>query len=188
MSAVARRRDQPLAGAAPLPARKKWRAITLATLVFAPAYWAIVAGRVALAVEGGPSNAGSLVAFGVCLIPFVYIVLAFSSEHPRAPRAVVRAMGLSLLVGIPVSAVVRDAVTGLIAGMGAGGVAALRADLVHGWRTRAWAVVAVSLYTLLLALFAPAAALLFGPALPLASLGLADHVSERRAERAASEG
>jgi hypothetical protein len=84
--------------------------------------------------------------------------------------------------------VVRDAVTGLIAGMGAGGVAALRADLVHDWKTRAWAVVAVSVYTLLLAMVAPAGALLFGPALPLTGIGLADHVSERRAERTASEG
>jgi hypothetical protein len=49
-------------------------------------------------------------------------------------------------------------------------------------------VVAVSLYTLLLAQVAPAGAVLFGPALPLTALGLADHVSERRAERAAPEG
>ena len=39
-----------------------------------------------------------------------------------------RAMGMSLLVGIPASAIAGDAVTGLVAGVGAGGAMAFRRD------------------------------------------------------------
>ena len=41
-------------------------------------------------------------------------------------------MGLCLLVGIPVSALAGDAVSGIVAGVGAGGIAALRADEYDG--------------------------------------------------------
>ena len=40
-------------------------------------------------------------------------------------------MGLCLLVGIPVSAFAGDAVTGIVAGVGAGGLVALRRDVLH---------------------------------------------------------
>jgi hypothetical protein len=184
-----RRRPTPLAGAAPLPPRKKWRAILLATLVFAPAYWSIVAGMVAAASDEADAPAAApFIAFGLALIPFVFVVLAFLSEHPRAPGAAVKAMILSLLVGIPVSALAQDAVTGLIAGAGAGGIAALRMDLVHILRYRVVAVVGVTLYCFLLLRTVSEVALLIGPALPFTALGIADHLSERRAERSTQPG
>ncbi|MGH2637509.1 MAG: hypothetical protein ACRDHU_15370, partial [Actinomycetota bacterium] len=109
---VARAHRSALAGAEPLPAPRKWRAITLATLVLAPAYWSIMAGLVAIASdEARAPNAGPFIAFGLSLIPFVFVALAFLSEHPRAPGAVVKAMLLCLVVGIPVSALAADAVT-----------------------------------------------------------------------------
>jgi hypothetical protein len=184
-----RRRPAPLAGTAPLSPRKKWRAILLATLVFAPAYWAIVAGMVSAASDetGGPA-AGPLIAFGLAVIPFAFVVLAFLSEHPRAPGAAAKAMVLSLLVGIPVSALAQDAVTGLIAGAGAGGIVALRMDLVHTVKPRVIAVVAVSLYCFVLLRTVSEVALLLGPALPFTALGVADHLSERRAERSRQPG
>jgi hypothetical protein len=171
--------------AEPLSPRAKWRAITLATLVLAPAYWSIVAGIVAVdsddpqAPPGGP-----FIAFGLALIPFVFVVLAFLSQHPGAPGAVLRAMGLSLLVGIPISAVAPDAVTGFVAGLGAGGVAALRAEPFHRWKARAVAVAAVSSFAFLLVLVSDMA-LLIAPALPFTSIGVADHLTERRRERGA---
>ncbi len=84
------------------------------------------------------------------LIPFVFIALAFLSEHPRAPGAVVKAMGLCLLVGIPVSAVAGDAVTGIVAGVGAGGIVALRSDEPHNWKARALGVAIAASYTFVL--------------------------------------
>ncbi len=74
------------------------------------------------------------------MIPFVFVALAFLSEHPRAPGAAVKGMIVSLLVGIPVSALAQDAVTGLVAGLGAGGIFAMRMDLSHTVKARAIAV------------------------------------------------
>lgn len=181
------RRSHPLAGAEPLSPRRKWRAILLATLLWAPGCWAMVAGFVSLASdEPEQPLAGPYIAFGLALIPFVFLVLAFLSGHPRAPGAVLRAMALALLVGIPVSAVASDAVTGLVAGLGAGGIVALRADVGHSWKARAIAVAAVTIYSAFLLRTVTEVALVIGPALSFTSLGIADHLSERRLERRAS--
>ncbi|HEX2577468.1 MAG TPA: hypothetical protein VHK88_14030 [Aquihabitans sp.] len=170
----------------PLPPRRKWQAITLATLVLAPALWSLLAGLVAVASDddaGGAPNAGAAIAFGLAVIPFAFIVLAFVSQHPRAPGAVARAMGLFLLVGVPVSALAADAITGIVAGLGAGGVVALRADAGHTWRSRALAVVVASVYVFVLVRVAAVLALLPAPVFPFTAVGMADHLVERRAER-----
>jgi hypothetical protein len=175
-------------GMEPLSPQRKWRAITLATLLLVPAFWSLLAGLVAVASDddaGGP-NAGAAIAFGLALIPFVFIVLAFASEHPRASSAVVKAMGLTLLVGIPVSAVAADAVTGLVAGVGAGGIVALRADDAHTWRARALAVIVAAAYTFVLVRTAGPIALLAAPIFPFTGIGLADHLTELRHERDAT--
>jgi hypothetical protein len=181
---VARQRRSALAGAEPLPPRRKWRAILLATLLLAPGYWSLIAGLVSIASDRASAPAaGPLIAFGFALVPFVFVALAFLSEHPRAPGAVVKAMVLCLVVGIPVSALAGDAVTGLVGGIGAGGIAALRADLDHTWKARALGVLAACVYVFLLVRLAPEAALVVSPALPFTSIGVADHLSERRRER-----
>lgn len=185
---MARRvRRSPPAGAEPLSPQRKWRAITLATLVLVPSYWAVLGGLVSLASDdpNDAPNAAPLLAFGLALLPFVFIVLAFLSEQPRAPGAVVKAMVLALLVGIPVSALAADAVTGFVAGVGAGGIAALRADLSHSWKARALAVLAISAYLFILLRTVGDVALLLAPVLPFTSIGVADHLSERRRERRA---
>jgi len=173
------------AGMAPLPPQRKWRAITLATLLLAPTVWSLLAGLVAVASDDHTDApaAGAAIAFGLSLIPFVFIVLAFASEHPRAPGAVLRAMGLCLLIGLPVSALAADAVTGVVAGIGAGGIVALRADQADGWRMRAAAVAVATAYTFVLARGAGAVVLLAAPIFPFTCLGLADHLSEWRLAR-----
>ena len=179
----------PPAGVAPLTPRKKWRAILLATLVLAPAFWAIIFGMVAAASDAADAPAAApFIAFGLAVIPFVFVVLAFLSEHPRAPGAAVKAMIVSLLIGIPVSALAQDAVTGLVAGLGAGGIVALRMDLPHTVKARIIAVAAITVYCFFLLRTVSGVALLMGPAFPFTSLGIADHLSERRAERAAAAG
>jgi hypothetical protein len=175
----------------PLPSRRKWRAILAATLLLLPGYWSLVAGIVAIASDRRTApEAGPLIAFGLAVVPFVFIALAFLSEHPGAPGAVVRAMGLTLLVGIPVAAAAPDAVTGVVAGIGAGGIAALRADADHSWRPRALAVLVVTAWAFVTVRVVPEAALLLAPALPFTSIGVADHLSEhaRDRERQADEG
>ena len=184
MSVAGRTRRSPLAGAEPLSPRLKWRAILIATLALVPAYWSLLAGLVSEATDaGGSAPAGApSIAFGLAVIPFVYIALAFFSEHPRWPGAVVRAMGLCLLIGIPVSALAADAVTGFVAGIGAGGVAALRMDLGHTWKTRAMGILVVTAFTFVALRTIGAAALVLAPVLPFTALGVADHLSERKAE------
>jgi hypothetical protein len=176
-SSTARRR--PGAGAAPLSPQRKWRAITIATVLLVPAFWALLYGLVTVATEGSQdaASAGAAIAFGLSVIPFVFVVLAFLSEHPRAPGAVVRAMGVSLLVGIPVSALAADAVTGLVAGVGAGGALALRPEPDQGWRPRALGVLVASCYTFVLARAAGSAVLFPAPVFALTCLGLADHLA-----------
>jgi MFS family permease len=182
------KRSRPVGGAEPLSPQRKWRAITIATLVLVPAFWSLLAGLVAVASDdasGRPAPAPAI-AFGLALIPFVFIALAFMSEHPRAPSAVVKAMGLTLLVGIPVSALAGDAVTGLVAGVGAGGIVALRAEDEHSWRARAYAVGVAAFYAFVLVRTAGAITLLSAPIFPFTSIGIADHLSERKREREAA--
>jgi hypothetical protein len=174
----------------PLSPQRKWRAIMVATLVLVPAFWLLLAGLVAGAngdtsgSEAEPNVAIALT-IGLAVVPFVFVALAFLSEHPRAPGAVLRAMGWALLVGVPASALAGDAVTGIVAGVGAGGIQALRMDEPQNWRARAWAVVVASVYALILVRTAGALVLLPAPIFPLTAIGVADHLSERRAEQAA---
>jgi hypothetical protein len=184
--AVRRRPATPVASDP--PPRRKWLAITLATLALVPAYWGILAAYVAAASEPDPATTappmGPLLAFGLCVVPFVFLVLAFLSQHPRAPGAVLRAMLLALVVGIPVSALASDAVTGLVAGVGAGGIAALRPDAASSTRVRILAVVIAAALVFLLLRTATLTGLLLAPVLPFTAIGLADHVSELRRQRA----
>src|SRR4051794_19911619 len=82
-------------GMEPLSPKRKWQTITLGTLLLLPAYWALLAGLVAGASDsvderaGAPNTAAAL-ALGLALIPFVFLLLAFMSGHPRAPGAVIK--------------------------------------------------------------------------------------------------
>jgi hypothetical protein len=183
------RRRTGLSGAEPLAPQRKWLLIAVATIILAVAMWAMLAGLIVIAADddiGGP-NPAAAIAFGLALLPFVFIVLAFGSSHPRAPGAVVKAMVLCLLVGIMVSAIARDGVTGIVAGVGAGGVVALREDLAHNWKARALGVVVATVYTFVLVRALGELVLLPAPVFPFTSIGIADHLSERRREREASE-
>ena len=184
------RRPPAAVGPVPLSPERKWRAIVLATVLLAPAVWSLLAGLVAVAADDGPNDgaAGAAIAFGLSMLPFVFMVLALASEQSNPPRAVLRAMGLCLLVGIPVSAVAGDAVSGIVAGVGAGGIAALRSDGSDGWRPRAVAVAVGTAYAFLLARVAGPAVLIAAPVFPFTGLGLADHWAEWRRERSAVAG
>lgn len=180
----------PRSAAAPLTPQRKWQTITVGTLIVLPAFWALLAGAVGAAsapAAGGPNPAAAL-ALGMALIPFAFMVLAFMSRHPKAPTAVVWAMVVAIVVGIPVSAIAADAVTGVVAGLGAGGVVALRAEPNDSRGARALGVVVAAVYAFVLVRTVSAFALLFAPVFPFTAIGLADHLVEwRRARRATPE-
>ena len=146
-------------------------------------YTAMLVALIATEVEDGPA-AGPLFAFGLGLVPFVFLVLAFLSTNPRAAGAVLKAMGLSVLVAGPLSAVMADAVSGLVAGFGVGGAIALRRDEVHSFRARLVAVGITVIYVAVLVNISVEAGLFGGAVLPFVSIGIADWVMERRAESA----
>src|SRR5436190_20102189 len=171
--------------AAPLSPQQKWRTIALATAVLAPAIWLLVGGLVAAAADDGPGAIVAAVAIvgGLSLLPFVFRVLAMGSEDPDPAGVVARAMGLCLLVGIPVSALAGDAVSGIVAGVGAGGIVALRLDDDHTWRARAASVALGTTYAFVLARVAGPVVVIVAPVFPFTGLGLADHWTEWRRGR-----
>jgi hypothetical protein len=85
-----------------------------------------------------------------------------------------------------VSALAGDAVTGMVAGLGAGGISALRTDQFDVTKARALAVLAVSVYIFVVVRAAGEVGILVAPALPFASIGVADHLVERKMERQAA--
>jgi hypothetical protein len=182
LSTVTDRPSPSDAGLRPLDPRQRWRAIVIATVIFAPGCWALIAGLVGLAGDDvSTAAAGLAVAFGLSVIPFVFLVLAFlSGSSAWAPAAVIRAMLVSIPVGIVASAVAADAVTGIVAGVGAGAVFALRSDDDHPRRSRFVAVAVAVAYTFVAARGAPGLLLPITPVLPLTAVGLADHWSDRR--------
>jgi hypothetical protein len=187
LSGSRRTRRSGLEGAEPLSPRTRWRAIILATLVIAPAVWAIIAGIVAASSDDPDAPAAAPpIAFGLAVIPFAYIVLAFVSEHPRAPGAVLRAMGLSVLVGIAVGAAWPEPVTPLVAGLAAGGIVALRRDPMHSWKPRVIAAFAATAFVFLL-LRVSDLGLVVAPALPFTSIGIADELADRRGRSATAK-
>jgi hypothetical protein len=158
--------------------------------VLAFGFWAMLYGLVVFETDdpGSGPNPGAALAIGLALIPFVFMILAFGSGHPRAPGAVLKAMGLAVVVGILVSAVAIDAVTGIVAGVGAGGAVALRMDDAHSWKARALAVLAAAAYTFVLARIGGAIVLLAAPIFPFTAIGVADHLSELRRAKEESSG
>ena len=75
--------------------------------------------------------------------------------------------------------------TGIVAGVGAGGIVALRADAAHGWRMRAVARRRGGRRTRSCSrASAGAIVLVAAPIFPFTGLGLADHLSEWRLARA----
>ncbi|MGZ5350583.1 MAG: hypothetical protein ACXWZU_10260 [Actinomycetota bacterium] len=167
-------------GMQPLDPRAKWRAILLSTLLLVPGYFALVVGLVSVATEGDGPPPGPFIAFGLSLVPFVFIALAMLSQHPYASGAVVKAMILTLVIGIPVAGLTGDPATGMVAGIGAGGVVALRAEPEHRYRARALAVAVATIAIFVLVRVVPAVGLLLAACLPFTSIGVADHLVESR--------
>lgn len=167
-------------GRHPLSPRRRWRAVIIATITFAPACWALITGLVILASDDGSTEAGAAaVVFGLAVIPFVFVVLAFASDVVGAPGAVIKAMLASLPVGIVISGVAADAVTGIVAGVGVGAVLALRADEDVSYRNRLIAVVVAAGYSFVAVRSVPALLLPIAPVLPITAVALADHYTLR---------
>lgn len=166
----------------PISPARKAAAVAIATVVVMISYSLMLFAFVSVSVDDGPSP-GPPFALGLALVPFAFLALAFLSGNPRAPGATVVAMLLALAVALPVSALAQDAVTGLVAGFGAGGTVALRREVGHSLGARWVAVGLASFYIFLLLRTVTVVGLVAAPVLPFLSLAAADFLSERRWEK-----
>lgn len=162
----------------PTSTRRRWVAVGLATVLELLSYWSLLRAYVAGREDLGPEVAGPSFFFGMIMVPLIFVVLAFVSRHPTAPMAVLKGMGLFLLVGLPVGMLVP--VLGLVAGFGVGGIVTYRMEDDHRYGPRLIAVGAISAYTLVLMIIATPIGVFTGGFLPFVALVFADRYSEAK--------
>jgi hypothetical protein len=157
--------------------KRSWLAIGISTIVLMVSYGAILVWFVAMRSET-PDAALPAFAVGFGLVPFVFLTLAFISGRRDAPVAVLKAMGLWLLIAFPLG--LFNPVFGLCVGFGIGGVVTLKERETDRRFARVLAVVLVGIYSLTMLFLIPGLGFLSGGLLPLASLGLADYYTEHK--------
>jgi len=170
-------------GKEPLSSKGHWAVIAVAAAAMQFSYWPAVAATAWAEPTEDAVAAGMTV--GLSAVPFVFMLVAFASRHQRTPWAVVRAMGLFVLIGLPLGML--HIASGVAAGYAAGGVAVLRAPRGLDPRAaRIGMVVAISFSVTVTLAVAPEIGLLLGALLPFPTLGLADWVAGRRARTMAA--
>ena len=143
--------------------------------------WSLVIAVAAAASDSADApDPAPFAAFGLALVPLVFVTVAFGSRNRRAAGRSVGAMGLFLIVALPLGLL--DSTTGLVAAYGIGGAITLRAEQVHRLRGRLLAVALVAIYTLVVISVAPPLGIALAPLLPLPAAAVADIFMEYRAE------
>jgi uncharacterized membrane protein len=165
--------------------KRVWLAIGLGTVVQAISFGSLLLGAVA-SVSDQPEAAGPAFAIGFGLVPIVLVIIAFGSGRFGAASAVLKGMGLWLLVALPVGLI--NPVTGMCAGFTAAAAVTLRREEGIAFRPRVAAVVMASGYVTLLVVLLPQAGIFAGAITPLFAIRGADIWSEREnAKREAKE-
>jgi hypothetical protein len=162
--------------------RSNWIAISVATPLMMFSTFAYAA-----AFTGGDEADGwffdlRLAFVGLAVAPFVFVALGFLSRNPHAPKRVLQAMGLLLVVGLPVGLL--DPLVGAATGFGLGGAMVLNRPAVERvvyWRLAA--VVFTFVYVFVLIVAIPPAGVFTGAVLPLIMIGVADEYAAWSAER-----
>ncbi len=123
-----------------------------------------------------------LAMIGLAIAPFAFIALGFISRNPAAPKRVLQAMGLLLVVGLSIGLL--DPVFGAAVGFGIGGALVLnRPDIPRLMYWRFGAVVFLAMYTVVLFVVALPAGVLAGALLPFLMIGFADEYAAWSADR-----
>ena len=162
--------------------RRKLIALIVGTVLLVISFAGILGAFVASGVDDGP-NPGPPLALGMAVLPLMFAAVAYLSLHPRAGTAVLKAVGLFFLLAVPVSALAQDAVSGLVAGFGAGAVVTVDRLPVHTWQSRAIAVGASVFYVFVLIRIVPPLGIASAPLLPFTAVAVADYIVEQRAAR-----
>lgn len=178
-----------------ISARRKWAAVGAATLLLAVSFF-----TTQFAVyswlgdvdpeqeEVVPMTASEAVILGAGLLAAgaAFGALAWLSRHPRPLRAAAVAWLMSLVAIVICLFLLGlvgqfDPFTPMVAGFGAGGLVALRAEPEHTVGRRATAGLLITIYVFLLLRIYWPAGVIASPLLPLPVLAWADAIAERRA-------
>ncbi|MFP3914045.1 MAG: hypothetical protein ACLFWM_04155 [Actinomycetota bacterium] len=157
--------------------RRNWLALAVGTVVITFSYFTYAA---ATAIPGQIDVA--LTGVALAIAPFAFVAVGFISRNPRAPRRVLRAMGLLLLLGL--AGGLLSPILGAAAGFGVGTALTLNEpDHSDVLRNRLVAVGFVAAYMLLLLVVATPAGVMTGALLPPIIIGFADEFTAWRASR-----
>jgi hypothetical protein len=128
-----------------------------------------------------------LVGIALAIAPLVFVVVGFVSRNSLAPRRILWAMGLLIVLGLSVGLI--SPVLGASAGFGVGVAICLRLpDISDQMRRRLIAVALAILYTMILLFIAPSAGVTTGAVVPILAVGFADEYGAWRLARAKGTG
>lgn len=170
--------DFPFSG--PLTPKRRGVVLAFATVLELISYWALLRGLVAIQDGSRPEIIAPSLFIGMVTIPIVFVVIAFGSRHANAPVATLQAMGLCLVVGLPVAFVIPS--VGLLAGFGVGGTIALRHEEWQLYRVRLAAVGLACLYVVVLMVIVLPVGVFTAGFLPFLALEFADRFSDSKNE------
>lgn len=150
------------------------------------AFWAMAYGISVLGAGRLPSGSTSdiettgVLAIGLALssVPPAYLLAALLSRRPDWPLGVLAAMGLALVVGLPLL-IFQNPLAALLAGTAAGAVVAVEREPGTTWHNRAIAAAVVAVVVIAGLSWDPTFPIVavVGPALPFSAVGLADMVT-----------
>jgi len=155
--------------------RRNWLAIALATVAMVFSYFPYASSFTTL--PGGEVEIDpGLVGIGLVMAPFVFVILAFVSGNPKAPKRVLQSMVLLLGLGFTVGLLAPA--LGATAAFAGGATLCLNppnVDDVYKWRVGASFLTVV--YTFILLVTVTPAGVFAGGLLPLLMVGFADEYS-----------
>ena len=163
--------------------KRVWLAIGIGTILQAISFGSLLLGAVA-SQSDTPEAGGPAFAIGFGLVPLVLMIVAFGSGRVGPASAVLKGMGLWLLVALPIS--LANPVTGVCAGFTAAGAVTLRRAEGIPFKPRVAAIVMAAGYVTLLVVVLPQAGVFAGAVTPLLAVRGADIWSEREAARRVS--
>ena len=174
-----------MADATPISPRRKWAALALGTFTGLVAYWiAVLTLATPLEDADQVPEASAAIGVAIALVPLAFFGVASVSERPQRWWGTLAATAVGMAVGAAAALIARDLATGVVAGLGAGGAVALRADRAGWLVSRGIGVLVAAAYVAILVRVTPLLAILMAPLLPFLAVGLADAFAERlRARR-----
>lgn len=166
--------------------KRVWLAIGFGTILQAISFGSLLLGAVA-SQSDTPEAGGPAFAIGFAIVPLVLVVVAFGSGRVGPAAAVLKGMGLWLLVALPFS-LIHPAI-GISAGFTAAAAVTMHRAEGIPFKPRVIAIVMAAGYVTLLVVVLPQAGLFAGAVTPLLAIRGADIWSEREnARRGAPDG